>query len=198
MTVKADSRWKNVKQFVQYAKQKPEGLTIGMIPGGSAQIFAAAFTKTAEIDVIFVPFKGDVGGATALAGGHIDAHFAVPVAHKSLVEAGKIRFLALAAEKREGIYKEFPSFKEQGLNVVIGNFHGLYAPKGTQKKILETLAKAVKNAMQKEGLTKRMEESYIAPRYLNPQESRTFLDRRDRQFRKIIEELGLMVTKPKR
>jgi tripartite-type tricarboxylate transporter receptor subunit TctC len=181
---------------VEYAKKNPEKLRIGMIPGSSSQIFAAAFAKAAGIKVTFVPFKGDVDGATALAGGHIEGHFAVPVSYKSLLEAKKIRILGLAGDKREGIYKDFPTFKEQGINLVIGSFHGVYAPKGTPADVLTRLDKAIEKTMQRKELIDQMNKAYILPVYYNRTKGMEFLTAQDALYRKNIEDLGLMVSKP--
>ena len=78
--------WKSLKELVDHARKNPGRLRIGMIPGASAQIFAAGFAKAADVKLIDVPFKGDNEGAVALAGGHIEAHVAVPVSYKSRSE----------------------------------------------------------------------------------------------------------------
>src|SRR5258708_6747442 len=73
--------WRTLKDLVDDARAKPGQLRIGMIPGASAQIFAAGFARAAGIDLIHVPFKGDTEAAIALAGGHIEIHVAVPRAY---------------------------------------------------------------------------------------------------------------------
>ena len=93
-----------------------------MIPGASAQIFAGGFAKAAGVQMIMVPFKGDADGAVALAGGHIDVHVAVPVSYKALAEARKVRMLAVASDNRSPLYKDLPTFKENGVDLVIGAF----------------------------------------------------------------------------
>src|SRR3981189_21279 len=75
--------WQTLKDLVDDARTKPGQLKIGMIPGASAQIFAAGLARAAGIDLINVPFKGDSEGAVALAGRHIEINVAVPVAHRS-------------------------------------------------------------------------------------------------------------------
>ena len=102
-----------------------------MIPGASAQIFAAGFARAANVKMIDVPFKGDAEGAIALAGGHIEAHVAVPVSYKSLIDAKKVRILAVAAESKSPLYGNLATFRENGVDLVIGAFHGVYVPKGT-------------------------------------------------------------------
>ena len=119
--------WKTLKELVEDARKTPGKLRIGMIPGASAQVFAAGFARAAGINLIDVPFKGDAEGSVALAGGHIEVHIAVPVAYKSLVDAKKVRILAVAADARSALYGNLPTFRENGVDLVIGAFHGVFA-----------------------------------------------------------------------
>jgi tripartite-type tricarboxylate transporter receptor subunit TctC len=104
LAVQERSPWRTLADLVDYGKKNPGKIRIGMIPGASAQIFAGGFAKAAGIQVTNVPFKGDADGAVALAGGHIEAHVAVPVSYKALVEAKKVRILGVAAEVRSELY----------------------------------------------------------------------------------------------
>ena len=79
VAVQAGAPWKTLAELVAFARKNPEQVRIGMIPGASAQIFAGGLAQAADIRMINVPFKGDADGAIALAGGHIEAHTAVPV-----------------------------------------------------------------------------------------------------------------------
>jgi tripartite-type tricarboxylate transporter receptor subunit TctC len=114
-----------------------------MSPGASAQIFAGGFTQAAGVQMVMVPFKGGADGAVALAGGHIDVHVAVPVSYKALAEARKTRILGVAAESRSALYKDLPTFKENGVDLVIGAFHGVYAPRGTSADVMNTISAAL-------------------------------------------------------
>ena len=67
--------WTTLQQVIAAGKAKPRSLRVGINPGSSAHIFAAAFAKAAGLDVIYVPFKGGSERATAIAGGHIDLDF---------------------------------------------------------------------------------------------------------------------------
>src|SRR3954468_4964016 len=96
IAVQYSAQWKTLKELVEDAKKNPGKYRIGMIPGASAQIFAAGIENAAGVKMINVPFKGDSDGAVALAGGHIDVHVAVPVSYKSLEAAKKVRMLAVA------------------------------------------------------------------------------------------------------
>jgi tripartite-type tricarboxylate transporter receptor subunit TctC len=197
LAVKADAPWKTLKDLVAQGKQNPGKLRIGMIPGASAQIFAASFTHAAGVQGTFVPFKGDSDGAAALAGGHIDVHVAVPVSYKALAEAGKVRVLALASEARSALYKETPTFRENGVDLVIGSFHGVFAPRGTPPEALRALAAAVDTTMREPELRKQMEASSLGYANLGGKEAGAFLAQQDEVYRKIIDAVGMRAPKQK-
>jgi tripartite-type tricarboxylate transporter receptor subunit TctC len=197
LAVKADAPWKTVKELVAYGRANPGELRIGMIPGASAQIFAAGFTNAAGLKGTYVPFKGDAPGAAALAGGHIDVHVAVPVSYKALVEAGKIRMLGVAAESRSALYREVPTFRENGVDFVIGSFHIVFAPRGTPAGVLRVLEAALHKTMHEPELVKQMAASSLGHAYLNRKDTAAFLKRQDAIYREVIDAVGMRVAPKK-
>jgi tripartite-type tricarboxylate transporter receptor subunit TctC len=194
IAVQESAPWKSLKQVVEDARKRPDQLRIGMIPGASAQIFAAGFARAANVKLINVPFKGDVDGAVALAGGHIEIHVAVPVSYKSLIDAKKVRILALAAEKSSPTYGNIPTFRDNGIDLVIGAFHGVYVPKGTPQPIVGKLAEALEKTMAGSEFIGTMHELGAGIEFLKDAEAKAFLARQDATYRAIIEDLGLRVA----
>jgi tripartite-type tricarboxylate transporter receptor subunit TctC len=197
LAVKADAPWKNLKELVAYGRSNPGKLRMGMIPGGSAQIFAASFADAAKLHVTNVPFKGDADGVTALAGGHIDVHVAVPVSYKALAEAGRVRMLGVAADERTALYKDLPTFRENGVDLVIGSFHLVFAPRATPAEVVRTLEGAVQKAMSEPELKKQMEASNLGYANLGQKESAAFLRQQDDAYRQVIDKVGMRVTAKK-
>jgi tripartite-type tricarboxylate transporter receptor subunit TctC len=198
LAVKYDSPWKTLADVVQYGRRNPGKLQIGMIPGASAQIFAGGFTKAAHIQGIYVPFKGDSDGAVALAGGHIEAHVAVPVSYKTLADAKKVRVLGIAAESRSPLYKDIPTFRENGVDLVIGSFHGVFAPKGTPAEVLATLTAALEKTMKEPDLTEQMTAAGLGIAYLSQRDTATFLAQQDATYKTLIEDLGMQAVPQKK
>jgi len=191
IAVNAGAQWKTLRELVDYAKKNPTKLRIGMIPGASAQIFAGGFTKAAGVQMVMVPFKGDADGAVALAGGHIDVHVAVPVSYKALAEARKIRILGIAAADRSPLYKDLPTFKENGVNFVIGAFHGVYAPKGTPVETMNAISAALGRAAKSPELMEQMAAASAGLVYLGRAEAPAYLARQDQVYKRVIEDLGM-------
>ena len=197
IAVHDSASWKTLKDLVAEARKKPDQLRIGMIPGASAQIFAAGFARAADVKLTNVPFKGDSEGAVALAGNHIEVHVAVPVSYKSLLEAKKIRILAVAAEKSSPLYGNLPTFRDNGVDLVIGAFHGVYVPKGTPPAVIAKLAQALEQTMSSKELLDNMRDAGAGVEFLKGAEAKAFLAKQDATYRGIIEDLGLRVAPKK-
>lgn len=197
IAVNADAKWVTLKDLVEDAKKAPGTLRIGMIPGASAQIFAAGFARSAGVSIIDVPFKGDSDGAIALAGGHIDIHVAVPVSYKSLVESKKVRVLAVAADKRSDLYGNLPTFRENGVPLTINAFHGVYVPAGAPATVKAKIAEALKAALANPELQQRMNDIGAAAVFMEGAEALAYLKKQDDIYREIIDALGLRVTTAK-
>lgn len=197
IAVKYDAPWKTLADLVAHGRRSPGKLRIGMIPGASAQIFAAGFAKAANVQGSFVPFKGDADGAAALAGGHIDVHVAVPVSYKALAEASKLRILGIAAESRSALYKDIPTFRENGVDLVIGSFHIVFAPRRTPPEVLGALEAAIDRTMREPELVKQMADSSLGHAYMNQKETAAYLARQDAIYRQLIDEVGMRVAPKK-
>jgi tripartite-type tricarboxylate transporter receptor subunit TctC len=197
VAVQEAAPWKTLKEFVADARQKPNRYRIGMIPGASAQIFAAGLSRAANIKMIEVPFKGDTEGAVALAGDHIEVHVAVPVSYKSLVAAKKVRILAVAAAKSSPLYDNIPTFRDNGVDLVVGAFHGIFVPKGTPAAIIEKLADALQKAVSIQGFIDGMQDAGAGIEFLRGEDAQHFLAQQDATYRDIIDQLGLRVSATK-
>lgn len=197
IAVNESSKWKTLKELVADAKKQPNALKIGMIPGASAQIFAAGFARAAGVDLISVPFKGDADGAIALAGGHIDIHVAVPVSYKSLVASKKVRILAVASDARSDLYGNLPTYRENEVPLSINAFHGVFVPVGTPAPVKAKIAEALKATMSNPELQNRLNDIGAAGVFLMGDEAKAYLKAQDDTYREIIDALGLRVAPAK-
>lgn len=198
VSVNYDRPWKTLKDLVAAAKKSPGELTFGMIPGASAQVFAGGFVDAAGIEMKMVPFNSDAPGVNALAGGHIDAHVAVPASYKVLSDAKKIRMLGVAAEKRMSTFPEIPTMREQGVDLVIGSFHGLFVPKDTPDAIVAKLEAALEKAMEEKKVNEQMARVGLGPVYMARKEAERFVAGQDATYRRLISDLGMMQASKKK
>lgn len=192
IAVQYDSRWQSLEDLVAEARAKPNSLTIGMIPGASAQVFAGGFVDAAGVEMTMVPFKGDAPGVNALAGGHIDVHVAVPASYKALSESKKVRMLAVAADTRLAQLPDVPTFKESGVDLVIGSFHAVFLPKEAPDEVATKLESALQATMQDPTVVAKMESVGLGPTYRDREGAAAFLSGHDRTYKTLITKLDML------
>jgi tripartite-type tricarboxylate transporter receptor subunit TctC len=193
----AAKSWQSLQQVVAEAKAKPRSLRVGINPGSSAHIFAAAFCEAAGIEVTFVPFKGGSERAAAIGGGHIDVDFDIVAPMRAMRDAGKLRILGVAAERREALYRDVPTMREQGVNLVIHSWHGVFAPRGTPPAVLARLEQALQKVAMHREFIEKMSTQALGVRYMNRAEFTRFFAEQDAQFKPLIQKLGLAVAPAK-
>jgi len=189
--------WQSLGQVVAAAKARPRSLRVGINPGSSAHIFAAAFCDAAGIEATFVPFKGGSERAAAIGGGHIDLDFDIVAPMKAMREAGKLRILGIAAERREELYRDLPTMREQGVDLVIHSWHGVFAPRGTAPATLATLERALDKITRQREFVDQMAAQLLGVRYMNRAEFTRFFAEQEAQFKPLIQKLGLLVAPAK-
>jgi tripartite-type tricarboxylate transporter receptor subunit TctC len=192
LAASAASGWTSVSQVVAAGKAKPRTIRVGINPGNSAHVFAGAFVKIAGLDVIYVPFKGGSERAAAIAGGHIDLDFDIVAPMKPLLDAGKLKILGVAAARRVELYPQIPTFREQGVDLLIYSWHGVFAPKGTPQQVLAALEASLQRISRDPKFLAHMEKLLLGVRYMGRQEFASFFAEQDALMKPLIENLGLM------
>ncbi|MGH8621876.1 MAG: Bug family tripartite tricarboxylate transporter substrate binding protein [Burkholderiales bacterium] len=186
--------WKSLEELVASGRANPDKLRVGTNPGSSAHVFAAAFAKAANLEVVYVPFKGGGERTSALAGGHIDVDFDIVAPLRPMVEAGKVRILAVAAERRVELYRNIATMREQGVDLVISSWHGVFAPRGTPPAVIATVSTALEKVARNREFVEHMNKLLLGVHYLGSQDFARFFAREDEVFKALIEKLGLHVA----
>ena len=186
------SGWTGIAQVIAAGKAKPHSIKVGINPGNSAHVFAGAFAKAAGLDVIYVPFKGGSARAAAMAGGHIDLDFDIVAPMKPLMDAGKLKVLGVAAERRIPLYPDIPTWREQGIDLTIYSWHGVFAPKGTPAPVLAALESSLRRISKNSTFLARMDKLLLGVRYMGRQEFTKFFAEQDALMKPLIQNLGLM------
>jgi tripartite-type tricarboxylate transporter receptor subunit TctC len=146
IAVRADARWKTLKDLVADAKANPEKISYGTAGlGGATYVGMEEFAIAAGVKFNAIPFKGGAEALQGLMGGHVDA-LADSSSWAPQVKAGKLRLLATWGEQRTSEFKDVPTLKESGYNVVVDAPNGIGAPKGLPADVLARLRAAFKVA----------------------------------------------------
>ncbi|MBI5717655.1 MAG: tripartite tricarboxylate transporter substrate binding protein [Burkholderiales bacterium] len=153
LMVSGKSKIANIQQYVQAAKGgKLTYASTGT--GGASQVVMEMIKQQAALDILHIPYKGSGPALTDLYGGQVDSFFAPYTPLMGQISAGKLRLLAVTTDKRLAALSDVPTLKESGIDVVMTQWYGLAAPKGTPKDVIETLVRAVQASMQDAELLK--------------------------------------------
>lgn len=147
IAVLSDSPIKTLQHLVKAAQTHPNKLTYAHAGiGGATHVGMEEFAIAADIQMAHIPFKGGAEALQAVLGGHVD----VLVDSSSWaphVETGKLRLLATWGEQRTTRFKDVPTLKEAGFNVVVDAPNGVGAPRGLDTAIAAKLREAFRAAV---------------------------------------------------
>ncbi len=149
LVVKTDSPYKSVADFIAAAKAEPGKLNYSSGGNGSPQHLAMAlFASRAGINALHVPYKGATPAAVAVAAGEVDATFQGLGTVTSLIQANKVRLLAVSSSKRLAQYPNVPTVDESGLkNFFFNSWFAMVVPTGTPKDIVDRLNSEMRKAL---------------------------------------------------
>lgn len=151
-----------LKQFVAYAKSRPGKLNYGSYGYGSnPHLDAEQIKRVLGINLLHIPYKGSADGMTALAENDVQMMVTSVGSARPLLDAGKIRALAVSGKARSPALPDVPTFQESGYaeqNFV--SWFGIVAPKGTPRPIINLLAGDIQAFIQGDDFRTK-----IAPRY---------------------------------
>ncbi len=188
--VRADSPWKSLKEFLDYAKKNPDMITVGNSgAGGGVHLVALAFEKAAGVKFNHIPFSGGGPSVTAILGGHVNAVSVSPPEGIEHVKAGKLKIIALFSGKRFELFPDVPTVKEQGIDFVMGMWRGLAAPKGTPPDVIKKLHDSFKQGMEDPVLQKNAKDMAVNLSYLGPESFGKLMAHDDEFYGKLVKEI---------
>jgi tripartite-type tricarboxylate transporter receptor subunit TctC len=147
----------SVAELIALARAKPGGLTYASAGAGTASHLAGELFKSiAKVDLLHVPYKGNVPAITDLLGGQTSLIFATMPTVLPHARAGKLRALASMGEARAAATPELPAIRESLPGFVVNNWVGFFAPAGTPADIVQRLNTETRNFMSTKEMTARM------------------------------------------
>jgi len=188
--IRSDMPWKNLREFVDFAKKNPDMITVGNSgAGGGVHLVALAFEKAAGVKFNHIPFSGGGPSVTAILGAHINAVSVSPPEGIEHVKAGKLKIIALFAEKRLEMFPDVLTVKEQGIDFAMGMWRGLIAPKGTPADAIKKLHDAFKLGMGDPAFQKTAKDMAVNLSYLGPEAFGKLMANDHEFFGKLVKEI---------
>jgi tripartite-type tricarboxylate transporter receptor subunit TctC len=191
LTASPKTPWKSWQDLAADAKARPGQITVGATLASTSHFFPALIERATGLKFKYVSYEGLAPRMNAILGGHVDLTDS-NLTQKGKVEAGQLKFLGIATEKRHPEMPSVPTLKELGVNVVYDVNRGIMAPKGTPADILAKLGSACAAATKEPEFAKAMRLQGTDVRYLGRAEYAKWLKETDDLNRTLAKDLGLL------
>jgi tripartite-type tricarboxylate transporter receptor subunit TctC len=183
----------SVKELIAHAKQNPGKLNFATSGNGSAPHLAAVlFLRLAGVDMVHVPYKGGAPAVQSVLAGDTQLSFATPPSVLPLVQAGRLRALAITSRAATPLIPGVPGMAEAGLpDYEIGFWYGFFVPAGTPPDIVRRLFEAtsqVVNAPETGRILAR--EGTETAGSVSPEDFAAFLAEDAKLWARLVKESG--------
>ena len=184
---------KNLKEFTALARRHSGKLNFSSSGAGSTNHLASELFKGMfGLNMVHVPYKGNAAALLALTSGEVDfGTFAVPPAIP-VIQANKVRPLAVLSEKRIPALPSVPTAKEAGVDdFVVPIWYGILAPAGTPRPIIDRLNAELHKALASPDLKERLANAGVEPLVNTPAQFAEFIKSETARYAKVIKIAGI-------
>ena len=191
IAVRAESPWKDINEFVDYARKNPGKLRVGNSGRGSfTHLTAVALENTTGAKVIHVPF-GQGLAVAAMLGDKIEATVQLPAEIMSQVAAKQVRILAITGEQRLSSVQDVPTFREKGITLVLSLWRGIAVPKGTPLPVISRLEQAFKAAAESSEFKDFALKVGARIEFRGAKEFDQLIAREDKELAALMDQIGM-------
>jgi tripartite-type tricarboxylate transporter receptor subunit TctC len=186
----------NLKELIAYVKANKDKVTYANAGLGAASHLCGMLFMTAiQTDLTTVPYKGTGPAMNDLLGGQVDFMCDQTTNTTGQIKSDRVKVYGVTSKTRVPSLPDVPTMHEAGLaNFEVVVWHGLYAPKGTPKPIIDKLDKALKAALKDETVKQRFAElgtEPVADNRATPEALRAQLKAEIEKWGPIIKKAGV-------
>ncbi len=191
----AESPLKTMKDVIEQMKRDPGSVKWGGGSRGSTEHIAAAMiAREVNVDpskINYVAFRGGGEATAAILGGNVTVGGSGYSEFSEYIKTGKMRAIAVTSDVRvPGI--SVPTLKEQGINVVIGNWRGVYGAAGITPEQRKALTEMIVKATKSKAWAEALEKNGWTPALLSGPAFDTFVDDQFASLRAVMAKSGMI------
>jgi tripartite-type tricarboxylate transporter receptor subunit TctC len=191
LVVPADRPWRSVADLIAAAKAKPDTLSYSSSGiGGAGHLSGALLDHLAGIRTVHVAYRGGGPAMTDLVSGKIDYSFASAPNALPMIEAGRLRALAVPTEQRLRDMPDVPTVAETLPGFSVANWYALVGPKGMPDPIARKLSAALREVLQDDGVKATLIAHGATPTPSSPEELGQFIRAETAKWRPIVQATG--------
>jgi tripartite-type tricarboxylate transporter receptor subunit TctC len=178
----------SVKELIAYAKANPGKVTYASQGSGTTSHLAAEMLASmAGLELVHIPYKGEVPALTDMLAGRVDIFIGNIYAGLRFQQAGKVKFLGVADTVRSPVVPDIPTVSEAGLpGFVAIAWFALVAPPGTPNAIAQQINAAVVEALKLPDVEKRFRDQGLTPVGNSPAEMAAFVAEETARWGNVI------------
>ena len=191
LVVPADRPWRSVAELVAAAKAKPDTLSYSSSGiGGAGHLSGALLDHLAGIRTVHVAYRGGGPAMTDLISGKIDYSFATAPNALPMIEAGRLRALAVPTEQRLPELPDVPTVAETLPGFAVANWYALVGPKGLPAPIVQKLNAALRETLWDPEVKALLVAHGATPTPSTPEELGRFIRSETAKWRPIVQATG--------
>jgi len=196
LVARKDFPAKDLKELIAYVKAHKDKVTLANAGlGAASHLCGMLFMSAIQTDLTTVPFKGTGPAMNDLLGGQVDFMCDQTTNTTGQIKGGKIKAYGVTSMARIPSLPDVPTMHEAGLpNFEVVVWHGVYAPKGTPKPIIERINKALKTALKDANVRQRFAElgtEPVAENRVTPEALRAHLKAEIDKWGPVIKKAGV-------
>ncbi|WP_186294142.1 tripartite tricarboxylate transporter substrate binding protein [Bradyrhizobium guangdongense] len=185
---------KTVQEFIDYCKANPGKISYASSGNGtSVHMSAELFKVMTKCDMVHVPYRGSAIAFPDIISNKVQLIFDNLPSALEQVKGGTVRALGVTSPKRWPAVPDLPAIAETVPGFESVGFYGISAPKGTPQEIVDTLNKAIGEALKDPKIIAKLGETGGIPRPMTPAEFGKLVADETEKWRKVVEFAGVSV-----
>lgn len=182
---------RNIPDFLAWAKANPGKANFGSPASGSTpHLVGSLLGKLAGVELTHIPYRGDGPGLQELMGGQLAAYSTVLGSYLPHIKTGRLRLLAVSGTERSAFVPDLPTYREQGYDLDMAEWFGLFLPAKTPAATVQRLADATRGIVAQPDYVRALAEFGMTARYLGPRELAAQLHAETQMWRVAIKKIG--------
>ena len=167
----------NVGELIAYAKANSEKVSYASAgPGTSNHLAGVMLASAAQINLVHVPYKGSAPALNDVIGGHVPIMFDLIATAQPMIQAGKVKPLAVTSKGRASLLPQVPTMRESGLaDYQVSAWFGIFGPAEIPVAIVNKLNLEITAVIKNPEMQKRLRELGAEPETATPQEYERFV-----------------------
>lgn len=193
LVIPSSSRFNSVQQIIDELKSKPNSLTYGTAGAGTSQhLSGQLFQSITNTQMRQIIYKGGSQAMIDLVGGQIDMVFETVAAAKPMIDAKRVKVLAVTSKNRLANMSATPSLAELGVtSFEMQSWQGVFAPAGTPKVIVDRLSSEIAQIVDTPEIKEKLRSLGVEPDGRSSEKFSEFQNIEITKWGKVIKDAGI-------